>query len=135
MKRGRAPPNGSPRRRRRVGVSASSSFTTSGTNHSWYIGEDIAANHMSQSSRRWYGAYCGGRRRTSPGFALNSYSRHAVLGVSTGSSVPSTTTSERSFVVEPKAPYVFTRFRGSQLVVVSWCRERGLRARRWLDVT
>ena len=34
-------------------------------------------NHISQSSRRWYGANCGGRRRGSPGLPLNSYSRQS----------------------------------------------------------
>src|SRR5260221_10851694 len=124
MKRGRAPPNGSLRRRRSVGGSASSSFTTSGTNHSWYIGEDIAANHMSQSRRRWYGAYCGGRRRTSPGFPLNSYSFHSLASVGSSSAVPSMITSYRRLVTLPNAPYVVTRRSGSQLQVIIWPDER-----------
>ena len=48
----------------------------------------MATNHMSQSSRRWYGAIWGGLRAGSPGLPWNPYSRHGPAG----SLAPSTTT-------------------------------------------
>ena len=47
----------------------------------------MAANHMSQSRRRWYGATWGDRRFGSPGFPLNSYAFHVSDGPA--SSAPS----------------------------------------------
>ena len=66
----------------------------------------------------------------SPGFPLNSYSRHIVCGVRTGSAVPSITTSNRSFVTEPNAPYVPTMWKGSKLAFMICRRESRLRAGR-----
>src|SRR5438874_11745142 len=85
------------------------SFARNGMNQPCAYAGDSAANHINQSKRRWYGATWGGRRLTSPGFPLNSYSRHSVADVIVVSSVPSTMTSSRSRVTLPKAPYVFTR--------------------------
>lgn len=64
----------------------------------------MPANHISQSSRRWYGAYWRGRRRTSPGLPLNPYSRQTLSAVGTASSVPSSTTSNRIRLMLPNAP-------------------------------
>src|SRR5439155_16468395 len=91
-----------------------------------YDGES-AANHMSQSRRRWYGATCRGRRCTSPGLPLKAYSFHSVAGVITASPVPASTTSLRTRVTLPKAPYVFMRCRELKLAFMSCRRDAMLR--------
>src|SRR5262245_34210530 len=80
------------------------SFATKLTNQgSWYQGVN-PQNHMSQSSRRWYGAIWGGVWSRAPGFALNPYSRHTVSASIESADVPSTTTSYLGRVMEPNAP-------------------------------
>src|SRR5258708_39555215 len=116
---GGASGNGSTRSSASVARSPSSSFARNGMNHSWDWGDENARNHISQSRRRWYGAYWGGRRRTSPGLALNSYSRHSLASVGRVSRVPSTITSYRFFVTLPNAPYVLTRCSGSKVEIMS----------------
>ena len=81
------------RSRRSVAGSFSRSFTMNGTNHEGVRAGENGKNHMSQSSRRWYGAHCDGRRFGSVGLPRNSYSRHSVSGVMRSSLVPSMTTS------------------------------------------
>jgi hypothetical protein len=56
---------------------------------------DSAANHISQSSPKWYGATCGGRRRGSPGLPWNSYPTHRACDPGTGSAIPPISSSYR----------------------------------------
>src|SRR4051812_43892161 len=67
-----------------------------------------AANHICQSSRGWCGATHGGRRRTSPGWYLNSYGVHVVPSFD-----PSTMISGRVVVITAKRPYAFTLRNGA----------------------
>src|SRR5205085_12276225 len=85
--------NGSFARRPMVALSPCSSFAINGENHSCSPEGPIAANHISQSSRRWYGAICVGLREGFPGLPLNSYSRHTVRSDGAASVVPSMTIS------------------------------------------
>src|SRR5262245_12403820 len=61
---------------RTIRLSPSSSRWTNVRNHGCKSGGDMAANHICQSSFQWYGETMQGARFTSPGFPLNSYSRH-----------------------------------------------------------
>ncbi len=85
--------NGERRSSFSVSRSFSSRRSTSAPNHGPAYAGDSAANHISQSSRRWYGANWRGQRRGSPGLPLNSYSRQPESSRGTSSAVPSRTTS------------------------------------------